>query len=266
MKLNYPITRLYVFSSLARLPRYLMISACALLVSPPNLLADPAPVNLDTAKSFGVLAGSGITVTGPTTILGDIGSYPTPSITGFENVTLSGVNHAGDAVTQAAKSNVFAAYADASVRTPSTSFGAIYDLGGLSLLSGVYNVTESFGITGALTLDGKGDVNAIWIFQSGTTLTTASNSQVNLIGGAQASNVFWQVGSSATLNTGSDFSGNILAAQSITLNTGASITGGLYALNGAVTLDSNFINNVPEPGSVFLLLTGLGSLFIRRKR
>lgn len=111
-----------------------------------------------------------------------------------------------------------------------------------------------------------GDPNAVWIFQAGTTLITSSNSVVNLIGGAQASNIIWQVGSSATLGTGTDFVGSILASESITLNTGATIDGGLYALNGAVTLDSNSLAAVPEPAGILLLGAGLALLALRRHR
>ncbi|GEP43213.1 hypothetical protein BGE01nite_25040 [Brevifollis gellanilyticus] len=223
-------------------------------------------VDLDSAAPFGVLAGAGITITGPTTIQGDIGSFPTLSITGLPNLTLTGVNHGGDSITQDAKVDLISAYNDAAGRTPTTTYGSIFDLGGLTLTSGVYNDPSSFGLTGTLTLDGLGDSNAVWIFQAGSTLITASNSMVNLINGAQASNIFWQVGSSATLGTNSDFAGNILASADITLNTGAEIQGGLYALNGAVTLDSNNIIAVPEPGSAVLLGIGLAMLVFRKRR
>jgi type VI secretion system secreted protein VgrG len=130
------------------------------------------------------------------------------------------------------------------------------DLGTLVLMPGVYKFDSSAQLTGTLTLNGNGDSNARFDFQIGSTLTTASSSSILLINGAQAGNVFWQVGSSATLGTGTSFDGSILADQSITLNTGASMDGRALALNAAVTLDDNVITvptEVPEPGSLWLL-------------
>jgi hypothetical protein len=253
-----------LISTVWPLPLGLFLGAALLL--PPTDVTAQLPLDLDSASPFAVLAGTGITITGATTIAGDIGTYPTTSITGFENVTLNGINHSGDAITQAAKIDLLAAYIDAAGRTPTTTYGPIFDLGGLTLTSGVYNDPSSFGLTGTLTLDALGDPNAVWIFQAGSTLITATGSVVNLTGGAQASNIFWQVGSSATLGTGTDFAGSILASESITLNTGAMIDGGLYALNGAVTLDSNSIAAVPEPGSALLLLIAIPLLASRRRR
>jgi hypothetical protein len=209
-------------------------------------------VDLGSASEFAVLAGAGITIgaSGTTTITGDIGSYPTATITGTENLDLDGTNHGGDAVTQAAKSDLDEAYDDAAGRTPTTTYSPIYDLGGQTLDPGVHNNPSSFGITGILTLDAGGDPNAVWIFQAGSTLTTASGSQVLLINGAQASRVFWQVGTSATLGTGTDFAGTLMASESITLVAGASVEGRLLALNGAVTLDGNAIARAADSAVV----------------
>lgn len=201
-------------------------------------MAQPT-VNLGTAASFAVLAGSGITNTGPTTIIGDVGTFPTTSETGFGTVTIIGTNHAGDAVTQGAKTDLVIAYNDAAGRVPFTVVAG--DLGGQTLTPGVYQSASSLGLTGTLTLDAQGDPNAVFIFQMGSTLTTASASSVVLINGAQACNVFWQVGSSATLGTGSAFQGTILALTSITATTGAVVNGRLLARNGEVTLDTNTI-------------------------
>ena len=232
----------------------------------------PTPVPLGTAAYFSVLAGSGITVAGAvnsTTITGDIGTFPTPAIIGLGNLVLNGVNHAGDAVTQNAQNDLLAAYSDAAGRAATTTYTPIYDLGGLTLTSGVYNDPSSFAITGTLTLDGGGNPNAVFIFQAGSTLITAAGSQVNLINGAKAQNVFWQVGSSATLGASSGFEGTILASQSITLNTYATADGGMLAMNAAVNLDGYntiAIAVVPEPGSTLLFISGLAILFAFRRQ
>jgi hypothetical protein len=207
----------------------------------PSVSADAAqvPVGLGTVGSFGVIAGAGITNTGPTTITGDIGTFPTPSETGTASITLTGTNHAGDAVTQGAKNDLVTAYNTAAGESPQTAVPA--DLGGRTLGPGTYNSASSLGLTGSVTLNGGGDANALFVFQAGSTLITASTSSVNLINGAQACNVYWQVGSSATLGTGSTFRGTILALTSITVTTGTTINGRLLARNGAVTLDTDTI-------------------------
>lgn len=245
-----------------------LVIAAALLFMHRNTMAI-APVDIGTGSGFAVLAGAGITAAGAvntTTITGDIGTYPTTNITGLGNVVLNGTNHAGDAVTQTAKSDLTLAYNDAVGRPPTTSYGAIYNLGGSSLTSGVYNGISSFFITGALTLDAGGDPNAVWIFQAYSTLITADGSQVILTNGARAANVFWQVGSSATLGTYSAFAGNILAMDSITLTTGATVDGRVLARNGAVSLDSNTINAVPEPAGALLIGFGTAVILAVRRR
>ena len=161
-------------------------------------------VGLGTAASFAVLAGTGITNTGPTTITGDVGTYPTPAETGFGSVTLHGTNHAGDAVALQAKTDLTTAYNSAAGRTPVSTVGT--ELGGQTLTPGVYDsAAGTFGITGTLTLNGQGQQNAVFIFKMASTLITASSSNVRFINGAQSCNVFWQVGSSATLGTSSTF-------------------------------------------------------------
>lgn len=195
---------------------------------------------LGTAGSFAVLAGAGITNTGPTTITGDIGTFPTADITGEGSMTINGANHAGNDVTQGAKPALVTAYNAAAGQGPTLPISA--DLGGQLLVPGVYNSASSIGLTGALTLDGQGDADAVFIFQAGSTLTTASSSVVNLINGAQECNVFWQIGSSATLGTSSVFRGTLIALEDITLTTGATVVGRMLARDGAVTLDSNTIS------------------------
>ena len=196
-------------------------------------------VPLGTADSFAVLAGAGITNTGPTTVNGDLGTYPTTTETGTASVTITGTNHAGDAVTQGAKTDLATAYNTAAGEGPTTAIAA--DLAGQTLTPGVYNSASSIGLSGALTLNGGGNPNAVFVFQAGSTLTTGSGSPVNLINGAQSCNVFWQVGSSATLGTGSTFRGTILALTSITVTTGVTVDGRVLARNGAVTLDTDTI-------------------------
>ena len=196
-------------------------------------------VPLGTAGSFAVLAGTGITNTGATTINGDIGTYPTTTITGLGTITQTGNNHAGDAVTQGAKTDLLTAYGKAAGEGPPASVST--DLGGKTLTAGVYKAATSMGLTGALTLDAAGNPDAVFVFQAGSTLTTASSSSVVLLHGAQACHVFWQVGSSATLGTATQFRGNLLAHDSITLNTGATVEGRVLASGAKVTLQNNTI-------------------------
>src|ERR1035437_3233912 len=145
-------------------------------------------VPLGTADSFVVLAGSGITNTGQTTLNGDLGTFPTTSISGTGTLTVTGANHAGDAVTQGAKTDLVTAYNTTAGEGPTSPIVA--DLGGQSLVPGVYNSASSIGLTGALTLNAGGDPNAVFVFQAGSALTTASGSTVNLVNGARACNVF----------------------------------------------------------------------------
>lgn len=196
-------------------------------------------VNLGTTTSFAILSGAGITNTGPTTVTGDIGSFPTTTETGFGSITLNGVNHAGDGVTQNAKTDLVTAYNNAAGQGPTIPIVA--DLGNQILTPGVYNSASSIGLTGTVVLNGGGDPDAVFMFQAGSTLTTASSSIVQLTNGTQACNVYWQIGSSATLGTNSTFKGNLFALISITLTTGATVDGRVLARNGAVTLDSNTI-------------------------
>ena len=221
----------------ARLASIGLLGASVLLAASPAFAAQ-GHVGLGTADSFAVLAGSGITNTGPTTITGDIGTFPTTSQTGFGSITLNGTNHGGDAVTQGAKSDLVVAYDDAAGRKPVTNVPV--ELGGSTLLEGVYT-SPTFGLTGTLTLDAKGRPEAQFIFQAGSTLIAEANSRVLLLNGADPCHVVWQVGSSATFKTGTRFVGDVLALTSITAQTGATFQGRLLARNGAVTLDTNTI-------------------------
>ena len=211
-------------------------------------------VNLHTAYNFAVLAGSGITNTGATTITGDVGTFPTTSQTGFGTVTLNGSNQHGNAVTQGAKTNLVTAYNDAAGRLPVTTIAT--ELGGATLTTGVYDSQDgTFGLTGTLTIDAENDPTAVFIFKAASTFITANSSNVVLINGAQACNIFWIAGSSVTLGTGSHLMGNVIAMQSITLTTGATVDGRVLARNGAVTMDTNTITRSLCEGAVRLVNT-----------
>jgi hypothetical protein len=204
---------------------------------------------LGTAKTFGVLGGQSVTNTGPTVVSKDLGVWPGTSITGFPpgQVAPPGAMHAADAVAQQAQADVTTAY-NVLAGLPCGATLTGQDLGGLTLTTGVYCFTSSAQLTGALVLDAQGDPNALFVFQIASTLTTASNSSVALIHGGEHCNpnVYWQVGSSATLGTNTTFYGNILALTSITLTTGVTVSGRALARNGSVTLDSNTVVIPPQ--------------------
>jgi hypothetical protein len=212
--------------------------------------AGPPPVLLGTADSFAVLAGSTITNTGDSVISGDLGLFPGTAVTGFPPGTVNGAVHLTDAVAQQAKSDLTTAYQDAAGRPFSATSPP--DIGGRTLIAGVYRTgsVPSLGLTGNLTLDAQSDPRAVFIFQIESTLVTATDSSVSLINGAQACNVYWQVGSSATLGTRTTFMGNILALTSISLNDAVTVNGRLLARNGAVTLINDTITRAQcAPGT-----------------
>lgn len=199
---------------------------------------------LGTVSGFAVLGGSTVTNTGTSIITGDLGVSPGNAVTGFPPgiVVPPGTIHAGDATASQAQNDLATAYLNLAGR-PSTSDLTGQNLAGLVLIPGVYNFNSAAQLSGLLTLNGLNNPNSVFIFNIGSSLTTGSASVVSLINGAQGGNVFWRVGSSATLGTTTAFSGDILAQTSITLNTGANITcGAAWAMTGAVTLDTNLIS------------------------
>lgn len=195
--------------------------------------------------NFSVLAGSTITNTGSTTVSGDVGLSPGTAVTGFPPGLASGTIHKADSAAAQAQAALTAGYIDAAGRSGGTSVSG--DLVGKTLTTGVYTSTSSLAESGDVTLDAQGNPDAVFIFQIASTLTTGSGSQVILANGAKACNVFWQVGSSATLGTNSVFKGNLLALTSNTITTGVNLEGRALARNGAVTLDSDVITGCTCP-------------------
>ena len=201
-----------------------------------------ATVALAGASNLAVLAGSGVTNTGATTITGDLGLSPGSSVGGFPPGILNGTLHINNAIANQAKLDLTAAYNDAAGRTSTDIVTLSGNIGGLTLTPGLYKSTSSLAISsGDLTFDAKGNANAVFIIQIASTLTTTSGRKVILSGGALASNIFWQVGTSATFGTTSVFKGTVMAMQSITLNTGATLDGRALARTGAVTMAGNTI-------------------------
>lgn len=210
----------------------------------PELMASPAAVapGLGSAVSFAVLGSTTVTNTGLSSVIGDLGVSPDTSVTGFPPGTVTGGTHLDDALAIQAQSDVDTAYSALAIQTCDEDLTG-QDLGGLTLTPGVYCFDSSAGLTGTLTLDAQSDPSAVWVFQIGSTLTTAGNSSVTMNNGGLDCKVFWQIGSSATLGTGTVFAGNILADQSITLTTGASLSGRALARGAAITMDTNDISN-----------------------
>jgi|HubBroStandDraft_2_1064218.scaffolds.fasta_scaffold229863_1 hypothetical protein len=257
----------------------ILITSSAMLIAMQGPAGAATAPPLGTASTYGVLAGSTVTNTGGTVVNGDLGLSPGTSVTGFPPGSFTGTEYIADTNAAQAQTDLTTAYNNAAGQTPTTT--GLASIGNQTLTPGVYNASSSLGVGGTLTLDAQGDANAVFIFQAGSTLITASGTRVVLANGAQACNVFWQVGSSATLGTSTSFAGSILALTSITVTTGTTVNGGVLARNGAVTLDDDTITaptcvtSVGTPmaslrglavAAGFSGLAGLGWFLIRRRR
>lgn len=206
-------------------------------------IAAPNPI-LGTAETYGILAGSTVTCVTGGTINADVGVSPGSTITGFPPCVITGSTELATAPAAQAQLDLTTAY-DYLVARPCGTVVTPADLGGRTLPEGVYCAASSLAVTGTVTLDGGGNANAVWVFQMGSTLTTGTTANIALINGAQAENVWWQVGSSATLGTGTTFRGNILALTTITLVDNATMLGRALARNGAVSLGTNNTITLP---------------------
>ena len=228
-----------------------------LIASPQQAMAS---LILGSANNFAVLGGSAVTNTGSTTITGDLGVYSGTSITGSGSITLTGSVHQTDSVAMQAQIDNTTAYNALAGLTPTVDLTG-QDLGGKILTSGVYKFSSSAQLSGTLTLDAQNNANAFWVFQIGSTLTTASASTVqivNAVNGGTGAGLYWDVGSSATLGTSTVFEGNVLALTSITLDTSAVIHNGrALAQNGAVTMDTNTISIYSAPPDFLTLDSGI---------
>lgn len=221
-----------------RLDRAVLAGLIMLAGGASAVSAQTAP-SLGSAQSYAVLGGSTVTNTGPSVIGGDLGLSPGSSVTGFPpGVVSGGTIHAADAAALSAQNSLVTAYNSAAGQSCTQDLTG-QDLGGKILTPGVYCFSTSGALTGTLTLNAQGNSAAVFIFKFGSTLTTATASSVVMTNGGTQCNVFWQVGTSATLGTATAFAGNILALSSITVTTGVSVVGRALARNGAVTLDTN---------------------------
>lgn len=244
---------------------------CALIVIAGFVAPAAAQVaiTLGSAATFGVLGTSTVTSTGATIVNGDFGVSPGTAYTGFPpGVVVNGAVHASDATASQAHADAITAFNVLGGETFTQNLTG-QDLGSRTLTTGVYFYSAAAQLTGILTLDALGDSNARFDFQIGSTLGTAINSQILLINGASANNVYWRIGTSATFLTSSDLVGSFLAGASITAGTGTSVDGRLLALGAAVTLDSNTISvpaAIPEPAATAALAAGLIGLLIGVRR
>jgi hypothetical protein len=211
-------------------------------VTIPVQITGIAAVSLAGASNFAILAGSAVTNTGATIVTGDLGLSPGTSVGGFPPGILNGTQHINDQIVNQAKLDLTTAFNDAVARTSTEIVTLSGNIGGLTLTPGLYKTTSSLAISsGDLTFDAKGNAGAVFIIQIASSLTTTSGRKVILSGGASASNIFWQVGSSATFGTTSVFKGTVLVMQSATFNTGATLDGRVLTRTGGITMAGNTI-------------------------
>jgi hypothetical protein len=219
-----------------------VLVAVAMLAKPAGVLAaGPTPVDLGRAASFAVLAGAGISATARSAVRGDVGAYPRLAVSDLLDAASGGVVHRGDAAAQLAQADLVAAYALAAGASPT---GPLPDArpGGRTLVAGVYDLAgATSALAGHLVLDGGGDRDGTWIFQSPADLETAPGSTIDLVNGAQACNVFWQVGGATTLGADSTFAGTILAAAAVTVGPGVTIDGRLLTTTGRVSMGGDTV-------------------------
>jgi Ice-binding-like len=242
---NFVIMKCTMFST-CRLALFVLITAQqAIGLAHPAIENRAAPVVMGLAKTFGAIAASTLTSTGDTVITGDCGTCPGTAITGFPPGKCTGTTSAGGTAACNAEAACLTAYNNAKGLAPTEALNSS-DLGGLTLAPGVFTFpTSGVTLTGTLTLDGATNPDGQWIFQITTTFMTAVNAKVVLEGGAQACNVYFQVGSSATILAGTKLKGNILAYTSISVGSAASNKGTFCALNGAITLIDDALTAKP---------------------
>jgi hypothetical protein len=223
--------------------------------------ATPTNINLRSAAAASVLAGAGVTNTGPSVLDLDVDTSPTAAITGFPPGTTNGTQHGADAVAQTAQNDLTTAY-NAAKAAPSTNDVTGVDLSGKTLTQGVYTASSGMTLNGPLPLTLNGTANSVFIFQAGSTLSTGANSSVRLTGGVRPCNVFWQVSTTATLGASSVFAGNILALTSISVADSVTVHGRALARNGTVTLaNDTFTNPCAPSGNGYWLVASDGGIF-----
>lgn len=214
------------------------------LLSVPTPPSTPLPilstVNLQTASNFAILAKTGVSNVGNTNVIGDIGTVSNAN-TGFPPGVVSGATHIADASVIQGQTDLQTAYNDATARKVKVIDLTNNDLGGMTLTPGIYRFDSSASITGNLVLDAHRNPYNVYVFQIGSQLTTSNNSQIVLLNGASAANIFWQVGTSVTMGSSTVFKGNLLTNGSIELGTGTMLDGRALSLNGAISLDNNII-------------------------